>query len=102
MSRPRLMARLPSFERPGASYDIEEQGGVLTCTCPSYDFSKAKPKACKHLRVYHAATVAIERCRERHGVTALDHGGALCRQCLVALLAATAAKALKMRGGKPQ
>ena len=84
-----LLVRVPSLTRSGTSpYEIEQAGPHLICSCPAFTFGKREGKSCKHLRIYRAAARALVRCREQHG----GDGARICRQCLVTLLAAIAAK----------
>ncbi len=80
-----LMARVPSLTSKGASYDIEQQDDVLTCSCPAFSYGKKKGD-CKHLRIYRSAAHLLERCAAQHG------GDRMCMQCLVAMLAVATQK----------
>jgi hypothetical protein len=94
----RTVAIVPSFRfrRSGERYIITRQGDVVVCGCPAYDFSRARPKTCKHIAVWRAAVAAAERCRDAGHEAAGRWRGqvepAVCVPCLAVLLAAAAGK----------
>lgn len=87
------LARVPSLTKYDRAYNVALRGNLIACECPAFSFGKKKGEPCKHLKIYEAAIRAIERCFElghQKGSTGEDN--ALCRQCLVALLAVAARK----------
>lgn len=79
---------VPSLSASGTSWVVHREGEILACSCPAYDFSARSQKRCKHTDLVLAADRVIGRCQEAHG----GADAALCRACLVGLLAVAARK----------
>lgn len=51
----KILQKVNSASRPGTVYYISQgPKGGLTCSCPSFIFSRSKPKSCKHMKAYLA------------------------------------------------
>lgn len=63
LERPKVLATVKSKRRPGVAYDVRlsRDGSDVYCTCPSWRFSKSRPRTCKHLEAYFAAKKAVEQ-----------------------------------------
>lgn len=79
---------VPSTGTPGVWHAVENRDGILVCDCIAFSFSKA-PKSCRHTETVARSNRLLQRCAELHGMA---HAGHLCQQCLVTLLAQSAAK----------
>lgn len=91
---------VPSLSRRGKSWKVRPVfDGSLTCACPAHGFSKGRPKRCKHTDLVRAAERLRDRCELAAHVPA--HGAVVCFQCLVELLAVSAAKVKREFKRKP-
>ena len=70
----------------------------MTCDCPAFDFSRARPKRCKHTEIATKAIEIMRRCVETHG--GVDYG--VCGDCLIALMATMARRVKKAYRPKPE
>ncbi len=96
--RENVVGRVPSLSDPKVLYDITSRllpgPGVneeLRCGCQAFHSWKKRGLPCWHLRVWDSAQKALGRCYEQHGGEGGD-AQTLCGPCLLALLAAAAAK----------
>jgi hypothetical protein len=104
-----MKIRVPSLSREGESYVVERGAqSELVCECPSFGFSPALARRCKHTDLVKGAQNLIERCHAQHGsgldaysrpspsdaVGRVQIGvtAGLCETCLVAVLAAVMKK----------
>lgn len=56
-SKAQVLATVHSFVN-GNTYEIRKgRDGVVYCSCPSWRFSKERPRTCKHLQEY------VEACK---------------------------------------
>lgn len=89
-----IVARVPSFSKSSTetavTYDIEQAGARLGCSCTAFAYAK-KGAECKHLRLYWFVRETLVRCRALHGGTE----DKLCLSCLLALLAGIVRKQRK-------
>lgn len=85
------VVRVPSLSEPGVDYIVTRTtthtGDAMRCTCPAFPRSEAR--RCKHTDIVRLADSMVAAC-----ATAQHHAapGALCRTCVVAVLARMAGK----------
>lgn len=91
MSAAQLLGHVPSLTDPRTTYAIYEYNGAFSCECQAFASWQKRGLPCWHLRVWKAATGAMQRC-EDVGHPAGAGRAALCRSCLLAVLAAMAGK----------
>ena len=94
-----VVACVPSLSDPRVRYDItRERDGSLRCECQAFASWRKRGLPCWHLRVWQAASAALVRCETAgHGQHIVERDASpdaayLCERCLLALLAAMAAK----------
>lgn len=46
------VATFPSKSNPGVEYDLYFDNRGYYCTCPGFQFSKSRPKTCRHVTEY--------------------------------------------------
>lgn len=105
-----VVARVPSLTTPGKSYAVRRFPAGLTCDCPAFEAHAVDESTDKHIAIYRAAAHALKRCSDAdHRAAVVDVGDdlavsdvALCRQCLVDLLAASATKVRRRYVAKEQ
>ncbi len=55
-----LVAKFRGGEEPESKYIVELTSEGYTCECPAFDFSKSKPKSCKHGKMVQAKLASGE------------------------------------------
>lgn len=90
------VVKVPSFSKPGEWHSVigTEQ---RSCDCIRFDMSPRAAKSCRHTELVAKADDLLASCAKQHGST----DDRLCRQCLVALLAASAWKVRRRFVPKP-
>ena len=88
MSADHLIAYVPSLRESGKRYAIHRHGEKYYCDCPSAVYGKPGAEACKHVAIWTTTLEAAEACAVQHGVA----DGTVCLQCVVGLLAQSAAQ----------
>lgn len=86
MKKETFVARVPSLTNARLRYDVTLKDGELFCACPAFYSWRKRGEKCWHLRVWEAASRALDRCWNDHGTP----DGFVCQACLLALLSKAA------------
>ncbi len=88
-----VVGRVPSLSNPRTFYDITLRrsrfgtcNDELICSCQAFYAWKKRGLKCWHLRIFEAASKALDRCWEYHGT----QDGFVCASCLIGVLAKAA------------